>query len=59
MGAMITTIENIGKASLSKILPLRGTLQFAIRVFLNLFDRRTYNSASRRVFIHQIYFTSV
>ncbi|MDP1989432.1 MAG: ABC transporter permease, partial [Syntrophales bacterium] len=59
MGAMITTIENIGKVSLSKILPLRGTLQFATRVFLNLFDRRTYNSASRMVFIHQFYFTSV
>jgi hypothetical protein len=38
---------------------LRGTLAFAARVFLNLFDRRTYNSASRMVFIHQFYFTSV
>jgi phospholipid/cholesterol/gamma-HCH transport system permease protein len=59
MGAMITTIEKIGKASLGKILPLRGTLQFATRVFLHIFDRRTYNSASRMVFIHQFYFTSV
>lgn len=58
-GAMITTIENIGKASLSKILPLRRTLQFATRVFLHIFDRRTYNSASRMVFINQFYFTSV
>jgi hypothetical protein len=38
---------------------LRGTLAFAARVFLNFFDRRTYNSASRMVFIHQFYFTSV
>jgi len=56
---MLTAIENIGKASLSKIIPLRGTLQFALRVFLHIFDSRTYNSASRMVFINQFYFTSV
>jgi len=56
---MIKTIGNIGKAALHATSSLRGTLAFAARVFLNLFDRRTYNSASRMVFIHQLYFTSV
>lgn len=56
---MIKAIGNIGKAAMHKTSSLRGTLAFAARVFLNLFDRRTYNSASRMVFIHQFYFTSV
>jgi hypothetical protein len=56
---MIKAIGNIGKAAMHKTSSLRGTLAFAARVFLNPFDRRTYNSASRMVFIHQFYFTSV
>lgn len=56
---MLTTIEHIGKAALDKILPLRSTLRFSSRVFLDIFDRRSYNSASRMVFIHQFYFTAV
>jgi hypothetical protein len=56
---MIKAIGNIGKAAMHKTSSLRGTLAFAARVFLNFFDRRTYNSASRMVFIHQFYFTSV
>ena len=56
---MSTIIETIGRASLNKILPLQDTLRFASRVFLNIFDHRTYNSASRMVFIHQFYYTSV
>jgi phospholipid/cholesterol/gamma-HCH transport system permease protein len=56
---MITIIGNIGKVTLNTTLTLYSTLKFAARIVLNLFDRRTYNSASRTVFVHQIYFTAV
>jgi phospholipid/cholesterol/gamma-HCH transport system permease protein len=56
---MITLIGSIGKAALNMMLTLYSTLMFAGRIILNLFDRRTYNSASRMVFITQIYFTAV
>ena len=56
---MIDAIGNIGRAAMFSTSSLRSTLAFAARVFLSFFDRRTYNSASRMVFFHQIYFTSV
>jgi phospholipid/cholesterol/gamma-HCH transport system permease protein len=56
---MITLIGNIGKTILNMMLTFYSTLMFAGRIILNLFDRRTYNSASRMVFITQIYFTAV
>jgi phospholipid/cholesterol/gamma-HCH transport system permease protein len=56
---MIKAIGNIGRAAMNATSALRGTLAFAARVFLAFFDHRTYNSASRMVFIHQFYFTSV
>jgi phospholipid/cholesterol/gamma-HCH transport system permease protein len=56
---MIKAIGNIGKAAMHTTSSLFETLAFAARVFLHLFDRRTYNSACRMVFIHQLYFTSV
>jgi phospholipid/cholesterol/gamma-HCH transport system permease protein len=56
---MINAIGNIGKATIHATSALHDTLSFAARVFLAFFDRRTYNSASRLVFIHQFYFTSV
>ncbi|MCX5837287.1 MAG: ABC transporter permease [Deltaproteobacteria bacterium] len=56
---MIKAIGNIGEAAMHTTFSLCGTLAFAARVFLNFFDRRTYNSASRMVFIRQLYFTSV
>jgi phospholipid/cholesterol/gamma-HCH transport system permease protein len=56
---MITIIGTIGKATLNTTLTLYSTLRFAARIVLNLFDRRAYNSASRTVFVHQIYFTAV
>ena len=56
---MIDAIGNIGRAALRAISSLHGTLNFAAFVFLAFFDRQTYNSASRTVFINQIYFTSV
>ncbi len=59
ISVMIAAIGNIGRAAMLGTSSLRGTLAFAVRVFLNFFDRRTYNSASLMVFIHQLYFTSV
>jgi phospholipid/cholesterol/gamma-HCH transport system permease protein len=52
-------IDNIGRSTISGFASLRGTLLFAAQLILRLFDRRTYNSASRMVFINQVYFTSV
>lgn len=56
---MIAAIENIGRLTLDTSLSLRNTLTFAVRVIIRLFNLRTYDSASRMVFINQFYFTSV
>ncbi len=36
-----------------------GTIAFAGKVFLRIFQRKTYSSAMREVLVNQIYFTSV
>jgi phospholipid/cholesterol/gamma-HCH transport system permease protein len=59
IGIMIAAIENIGRFTLNTSVSLRNTLTFAVRVVIRLFNLRTYNSASRMVFINQFYFTSV
>lgn len=56
---MFRIIERIGNNALRWASSLQGTLWFAARVFTSLFDRRSYNAASRIVLVHQIYFTSV
>jgi len=56
---MITGIEVMGRSVLDTLLSLRSTVWFAAQVIVRLFDLRTYNSASRMVFINQFYFTSV
>lgn len=56
---MTVIIENIGRSTLGAYASLRGTLLLAAQIVLRLFDRQTYNSASRMVFVNQIYFTSV
>jgi phospholipid/cholesterol/gamma-HCH transport system permease protein len=56
---MTTAIENIGRSAINNYLSFRNTLSFSARVLSRLFDLRTYNSASRMVFINQFYFTSV
>jgi phospholipid/cholesterol/gamma-HCH transport system permease protein len=56
---MIATIENIGRFTLNTSVSLRNTLTFAVQVVIRLLNLRTYNSASRMVFINQFYFTSV
>jgi phospholipid/cholesterol/gamma-HCH transport system permease protein len=56
---MLTTIEIIGRSILETFLSLHATLWFAAQIIIRLFEPRTYNSASRMVFINQFYFTSV
>ncbi|MBU2261912.1 MAG: ABC transporter permease [Proteobacteria bacterium] len=56
---MISAIEQIGRVTLRTSSSVGSTLSFAARVFLRMFERRSYNSASRMVLINQIYFTSV
>ena len=56
---MIVAIESIGRFTLNTSSSLGGTLTFAARVILRMFEKRSYNSASRMVFINQIYFTAV
>jgi phospholipid/cholesterol/gamma-HCH transport system permease protein len=56
---MTAMIGNIGRSTIGVFFSLRGTLLFAVQIILHLFDRQTYNSASRMVFINQVYFTSV
>jgi phospholipid/cholesterol/gamma-HCH transport system permease protein len=41
------------------MMTLQSLLGFAAQILLRLLNRRTYNSASRMVFINQLYFTSV
>jgi phospholipid/cholesterol/gamma-HCH transport system permease protein len=56
---MIAAIEHIGRSTLDATFSLRNTLTFAARVIVRLFNLRTYDSASRMVFVNQFYFTSV
>jgi phospholipid/cholesterol/gamma-HCH transport system permease protein len=56
---MFKIIDKIGTSALRTVSSLRSTLAFAALVFVSIFDPRSYNSASRTVFIHQLYFTSV
>jgi len=56
---MIAAIENIGRFTLNTSSSLGGTLTFAAQIILRMFEKRSYNSASRMVFINQIYFTAV
>ena len=57
--AMISAIESIGRSALNTSASLRQTLTFTAQIILRLFTLKTYNSASRMVFISQFYFTAV
>lgn len=59
MNATTTFIGHIGRKTLDAGGALRVTLAFTARILLHFFARRTYNSASRMVFIHQFYFTAI
>jgi phospholipid/cholesterol/gamma-HCH transport system permease protein len=56
---MISVIENIGQVGLDTGKSLHDTLTFAGRVVVRMFNRKTYNSATRGVLLNQIYFTAV
>ncbi len=56
---IVEAIEGIGKGAYSNFCMFRHTLLLSFHIVTQLFKRKTYNSASRMVFIHQFYFTSV
>lgn len=56
---MNTITYKIGSRAIKNFDALKSTLSFARHVIYYLFDRKTYNSASRMVFIHQFYYTAV
>lgn len=56
---MRSLIEALGRGVLDMSRSFRETLAFSARVALSILDLRTYNSATRQVFITQFYFTSV
>ena len=56
---MMTTIEIIGRSILETFLSLRALCGSPLRSSSVCSNPRTYNSASRMVFINQFYFTSV
>lgn len=56
---MMTAIRVLGRGLIDMFLSVSSTVWFAAQVMVRLFGLRTYNSASRMVFINQFYFTSV
>jgi phospholipid/cholesterol/gamma-HCH transport system permease protein len=52
-------LEKIGQKVIRSTISFVDTISFARKVLLQIFQRRTYNSAMRQVLINQIYFTSV
>jgi len=47
---MVSVIENIGRVGLDTTNSFLDTLSFAGRVIMRIFDRETYNSATRESF---------
>lgn len=56
---MTAFVGQIGLSALDAYRSLRESMTFAVRIALRLLLRRTYNSATRSVFITQFYFTAV
>jgi phospholipid/cholesterol/gamma-HCH transport system permease protein len=56
---MTNAIENLGLSAINGYKSIRGTFLLAAHIIVSLFNRRTYNSATRMVFINQFYFTAV
>ena len=56
---MVKAFEILGRHVLAAFLAVRGSVWFTAQVVIRLFDPRSYNSASRMVFINQFYFTAV
>lgn len=56
---MISFWENLGRRAMRLLTAFAETIAFASKVFLHIFQRKTYNSAMREVLVNQIYFTSL
>ena len=51
--------ESVGRRVIRMLTAFTATIHFAGKVFLRIFQRKTYSSAMREVLVNQIYFTSV
>jgi phospholipid/cholesterol/gamma-HCH transport system permease protein len=51
--------EKLGRAAIRIMDDFTDTIVFSGRVFVRIFQRKTYSSAMREVLVNQIYFTSV
>ncbi|MDD4356208.1 MAG: ABC transporter permease, partial [Smithellaceae bacterium] len=51
--------EKLGRATIRILEDSADTIVFAGRVFVRIFQRKTYSSAMREILVNQIYFTSV
>lgn len=56
---MMSFCENLGRRAILMLAAFADTITFAGKVFLRIFQRKTYNSAMREVLVNQIYFTSL
>ncbi|MGZ3593192.1 MAG: MlaE family ABC transporter permease [Syntrophales bacterium] len=56
---MIDAIIRIGTTTINVTRTFRDTLYFAFTIILKMFNKNSYNSATRLVLAHQIYFTSI
>ncbi len=55
----MSLFEKLGNQAIRMISGFAGTIAFSGKVFLRIFQRKTYSSAMREVLLNQIYFTSV
>ena len=55
----MSLIEKLGNQVVRMLSGFAGTIAFSGKVFLRIFQRKTYSSAMREVLLNQIYFTSV
>ena len=56
---MINAIVRIGATTINVTRTFRDTLSFAFTIIVKMFNKNSYNSATRLVLVHQIYFTSI
>lgn len=55
----MSLFEKLGNQVVRMLSGFAGTIAFSGKVFLRIFQRKTYSSAMREVLLNQIYFTSV
>jgi phospholipid/cholesterol/gamma-HCH transport system permease protein len=56
---MMSFWESLGRRVIRMLTVFADTIAFAGKVFIRIFQRKTYTSAMREVLVNQIYFTSV